>query len=78
MRDPFNPNRAMPFLARLVLHVLSGGDKEEFVDQELRMMRCTLCREGYMPEQAGDGTWVHNILGVVIPCDAYDDSPDLD
>jgi len=64
-----NPNRtrgARSFLARLIVALATDQDKDEFVSQELRRLRCDFCAEGFPTN--GDGN--HDVLGVVIPCNA--------
>ena len=53
------------FLARVVIGAIVGQSPEDFAEQELRRMRCKWCADGW---PVVDGQ--HDILGVIIPCDA--------
>jgi len=58
--------RSKGFLARLIVAAAIGQDKDTFVSQELRLLSCNWCAEGFPTNSDGD----HELLGVVIPCDA--------
>ena len=54
------------FMLRALLASLDGVSPEEFVEQELRRMKCGFCRDGIPRDPDGQ----HHILGVSIPCGA--------
>ena len=62
---------AKEFLARIIVARVIGQSEDEFAAQEMRRLRCPWCREGWPPNAQGQ----HELLGVVMQCDANDDEP---
>ncbi len=59
------PRTGKAFLLRILKAHLTGQTAEEFADQELRRMSCSLCAEGWPLE---DGQ--HKLEGFTMPCEA--------
>jgi len=57
--------RGKGFLVRLIAAAATGQDKESFVDQEMRIMMCQWCADGW-PLKDGK----HTLLGITMPCEA--------
>jgi hypothetical protein len=57
--------RGKGFLVRLIMARVTGQSPEDFAEQELKLMTCDWCADGW---PVTDGQ--HHILGVVVPCDA--------
>ena len=65
MQSMRSRDAAGTFLSRILVATLAGLTPQEFAEQELRGLRCKWCRDGLL---ASNGQ--HDILGVIVPCDA--------
>ena len=57
--------RSKGFLARLLVAAATGQDKDAFVEQEMRVLRCQWCAAGFPVTEDH-----HEVLGQGVPCDA--------
>ena len=60
-----NRKKTSAFLVRCLVAHLTGISEEEFVEQEMRLLRCVFCRQG-LPLVDG----MHKIDNLTMPCEA--------
>ena len=65
MMNSGRSNRGRAFAIRAIAAYATGETAGQFAEREVRHMQCSYCRDGW-PMKDGH----HELLGVVVPCEA--------